>query len=84
MIGTLRTVLAILFLMLAVPPAALVVFPWTFITSKAGFLYWIASRGGTATVVFHPPIAPRQLASLEELIEGVAHAIKSSWPPESQ
>src|SRR5947207_10313342 len=44
MIGTLRPLLAILFLVLAVPPAALVAFPWTFITGNANFLYWIGMR----------------------------------------
>ncbi len=41
MIPLLRMVAAMLFLIIAVPPAALVVFPWTLITGKIGFLYWI-------------------------------------------
>jgi 1-acyl-sn-glycerol-3-phosphate acyltransferase len=40
MIPILRMVLAILFLMVVVPVAALFAFPWTLITRKIGFLYW--------------------------------------------
>jgi 1-acyl-sn-glycerol-3-phosphate acyltransferase len=40
-IGFVRTVLALLFWIVLVPPAALVAFPWTFITGKVNFLYWI-------------------------------------------
>src|SRR5260370_36784851 len=38
-IGGLRTTLALLYLLVAVPIAALIVFPWTFITGKITFLY---------------------------------------------
>jgi 1-acyl-sn-glycerol-3-phosphate acyltransferase len=38
-INFVRTVAATLFLVLLVPPAALIVFPWTFISGKADFLY---------------------------------------------
>src|SRR5947209_11911264 len=39
-IGFFRTLLALLFWIVLVPPAALIAFPWTFITGKVGFLYW--------------------------------------------
>jgi 1-acyl-sn-glycerol-3-phosphate acyltransferase len=39
LLGALRTALALLYWLAAVPLAALVVFPWTFITGKIDFLY---------------------------------------------
>jgi 1-acyl-sn-glycerol-3-phosphate acyltransferase len=36
-----RSLLALLFWIVLVPPAALVAFPWTFITGKVEFLYWV-------------------------------------------
>jgi 1-acyl-sn-glycerol-3-phosphate acyltransferase len=41
-------------------------------------------RGGTATLVFHPPIDPKQYPSREELIEAVWNAIHSSLPEEQK
>ena len=41
-----------------------------------------ASKGGTATLVFHPPINPKQFASREELTAAVENAIRSALPPE--
>ena len=38
-IGAVRTLLALVYLLLTVPVAALIVFPWTFITGKINFLY---------------------------------------------
>ena len=47
--GFFRTLLALLFWIVLAPPAALVAFPWTFITGKVDFLYWagmgLAYRG---------------------------------------
>lgn len=40
MIPALRMVLAIVFLVIVMPVAALFAFPWTLITRKIGFLYW--------------------------------------------
>jgi 1-acyl-sn-glycerol-3-phosphate acyltransferase len=40
-IGFIRSVLALLFWIIFAPPAALIAFPWTLITGKVGFLYWI-------------------------------------------
>lgn len=40
MMGYFRGFRALLFLILVVPVAALIAFPWTFITRKIGFLYW--------------------------------------------
>lgn len=40
-IGAVRTFLALLFLVVLVPPAALIAFPWTFITGKINFLYFV-------------------------------------------
>ena len=40
-VGAVRTFLALLFLVVLVPPAALIAFPWTFITGKVGFLYFV-------------------------------------------
>jgi 1-acyl-sn-glycerol-3-phosphate acyltransferase len=42
MIPALRMVLAIVFLAFVVPLGALLGFPWTVITGKVGFLYWMA------------------------------------------
>ncbi len=44
MIGFLRTGIAVLYLMVAVPLAALIAFPWTFISRKVDFLYWLAMK----------------------------------------
>ena len=44
MIGFLRTGIAVLYLLLMVPVAALIAFPWTFISGKVDFLYWIAMK----------------------------------------
>ena len=41
-----------------------------------------ASKGGTATLVFHPPIDPKQFDSRVELTEAVENAIRSALPPE--
>jgi 1-acyl-sn-glycerol-3-phosphate acyltransferase len=40
-IGAVRTFLAVLFLVVLIPPAALIAFPWTFITRKVNFLYFV-------------------------------------------
>jgi 1-acyl-sn-glycerol-3-phosphate acyltransferase len=52
-IGFFRTLAALLFWIVLVPPAALIAFPWTFITGKINFLYWIgmglAFRGARIT-----------------------------------
>jgi len=40
-IGFFRTLFALLFWIVLVPPAALIAFPWTFITGKVDFLYSI-------------------------------------------
>lgn len=42
---------------------------------------WIA-RSGTATLVFHAPIDPRQFASREELMQAVWEEINSALPEE--
>ena len=39
--GFIRSLLALLFWIITVPPAALIAFPWTLITGKVDFLYWI-------------------------------------------
>ena len=41
-------------------------------------------KGGTATLVFHAPIDPRQYSSQEDLMEAVRGAINSRLPPERQ
>jgi 1-acyl-sn-glycerol-3-phosphate acyltransferase len=52
-VGFFRTLLALVFWIVLVPPAALIVFPWTFITGKVNLLYWIgmglAYRGARLT-----------------------------------
>ncbi|HET9182381.1 MAG TPA: lysophospholipid acyltransferase family protein [Candidatus Angelobacter sp.] len=40
-IGAVRSILALLFLVVLVPPAALITFPWTFITRNVNFLYFV-------------------------------------------
>src|SRR5438270_3358675 len=50
MTGALRTLLAVLFMAIIIPVAALIVFPWTFITGKIDFLYWIGMKICRATV----------------------------------
>jgi len=37
---------------------------------------------GTATVIFHPPIDPREVGDREDLMKAVVEAIASSLPPE--
>jgi 1-acyl-sn-glycerol-3-phosphate acyltransferase len=44
MIALLRTGMAVAYLLLVVPPAALIAFPWTFISGKIDFLYWLAMK----------------------------------------
>ena len=39
-------------------------------------------KSGTATLVFHPPIDPKQFASREKLVQAVRDAINSALPPE--
>jgi len=41
MVGTVRSILALLFWIVTVPVAALIAFPWTFITGNIKFLYWL-------------------------------------------
>lgn len=41
-----------------------------------------ALRPGTATVIFHPPLDPRDYADRDALQEAVANAIGSALPPE--
>ena len=41
-------------------------------------------KSGTATLVFHPPIDPKQYESREELVQAVRDAINSALPPERQ
>lgn len=43
-----------------------------------------AAKGGTATVVFHPPIDPKNYGSIEDLIAATENAIKSALPKERQ
>ena len=43
-----------------------------------------ASRGGTATLVFHPPIDPKKFSSIEELTTATEGAIRSALPRERQ
>lgn len=40
-VGAVRTAMAVLFWVITVPPAALIAFPWTFITGDIRFLYWL-------------------------------------------
>jgi hypothetical protein len=37
-------------------------------------------KGGTATLVFHPPIDPKQFASREDLVQAVRDSINSALP----
>src|ERR1051326_748721 len=39
-----RTMLALFFWIIVVPPAALIAFPWTVIKGNVSFLYWIGMR----------------------------------------
>jgi 1-acyl-sn-glycerol-3-phosphate acyltransferase len=39
-------------------------------------------KGGTATVIFHPPMDPKLFSSREELMQKVAKVIESALPPE--
>lgn len=43
-----------------------------------------ALRPGTATVIFHPPIDPRNYADRDSLMKVVAETIASALPPERQ
>ena len=40
-VGAVRTFAAVFFLVVLIPPAALIAFPWTFISGKINFLYFI-------------------------------------------
>src|SRR6266436_6824530 len=40
-VAFLRTLLALIFWIVFIPPAALIAFPWTLITGKVDFLYWL-------------------------------------------
>ncbi len=42
------------------------------------------SKGGTAKVVFHPPMDPKSFNSREELMQAVARVIESALPPEKR
>jgi 1-acyl-sn-glycerol-3-phosphate acyltransferase len=44
----------------------------------------MVARGGTATLVFHPPVDPKQFASREDLTQAVRDAINSALPEERQ
>src|SRR5215471_5529405 len=48
--GVARTLLALLFLVAIVPIAALVAFPWTFISGKINFLYFVGMNLAFASV----------------------------------
>ena len=39
-------------------------------------------KSGTATLVFHPPVDPKQFSAREELMEAVRQAINSALPEE--
>ncbi|HEV7522079.1 MAG TPA: lysophospholipid acyltransferase family protein, partial [Candidatus Angelobacter sp.] len=39
-------------------------------------------KGGTATLVFHPPVDPKKFGSREELVQAVWNAINSALPAE--
>ena len=39
-----RTLLALIFWIIFIPPAALIAFPWTLITGNIDFLYWLGMR----------------------------------------
>jgi 1-acyl-sn-glycerol-3-phosphate acyltransferase len=41
-------------------------------------------KGGTATVIFHPPMDPKSFSSREELMQRVAQVIESGLPPEKR
>jgi 1-acyl-sn-glycerol-3-phosphate acyltransferase len=43
-----------------------------------------AATGGTAKVVFHPPLDPRKFCSREELTQAVENAISSALPPDKR
>jgi 1-acyl-sn-glycerol-3-phosphate acyltransferase len=43
-----------------------------------------ACKSGTAIVVFHPPIDPKNFSSREELTQAVRSAINSALPTERQ
>lgn len=43
-----------------------------------------SAKAGTARIIFHAPIDPKNFSSREDLMEAVANAIKSDLPPERQ
>jgi 1-acyl-sn-glycerol-3-phosphate acyltransferase len=43
-----------------------------------------AAKGGTARIIFHPPIDPKNFSSREELMDAVKNTIKNALPPERQ
>ena len=56
-LGAVRTFLAVLFLIVLVPPAALIAFPWTIITGNVSFLYRIGMALALAAPETHPVTA---------------------------
>jgi 1-acyl-sn-glycerol-3-phosphate acyltransferase len=42
-----------------------------------------AAQGGTATVVFHSRLDPKEFSSIEQLMEATENAIRSALPPET-
>lgn len=44
----------------------------------------LTAKGGTATVVFHPPIDPKRFSSLDDLIVDAENAVRSALPKERQ
>jgi 1-acyl-sn-glycerol-3-phosphate acyltransferase len=63
-LATVRTGLVLLFLALYIPLAALIAFPWTFVTGTVDFLYWCGMVGARAAV---------RIAGIRVRREGLEH-----------
>ena len=75
-IGAVRTFLALLFLVVLVPPAALIAFPWTFITGKINFLYFVGM--GLAHLAPRIAGAKIKLVGLEKLDQAGTYIFMSN------
>jgi len=71
-----RTLLALFFWIVFIPPAALIAFPWTLITGKVEFLYWI----GMSLALAGPKVAGAKvkLVGLDKIDPGGTYIFMSN------
>lgn len=67
-VGVFRSILAVIFWLVTVPPAALIAFPWTFITGNVKLMYWMGM--GLARVGCRIAGARVRIVGREKLAKG--------------